>query len=67
MSHLSNVMLAKDIAKHQVYTACAEGCIALEDFDLPAIEEMIACGYWTRTCVNAYFANGRCECGDCGR
>ena len=65
MSFLSMKMLADDISKHQAYAACAEGYIALEDFDLMQIEEMIECGYWKRECVNAYFANGSCKCGDC--
>lgn len=65
MSFLSMKMLAADMSKIQVYKACAEGYIALEDFDLPQIEEMIELGFWKRECVNAYFAEGSCKCGDC--
>lgn len=67
MSHLSNTMLERDMSKGEIYRLCSEGCIALEDFDLPAIEEMIELGYWQRSCVTAYFRDGVCACHNCSR
>jgi hypothetical protein len=47
-----------NLTPRQFYQLVADGCFAIEDLDLPEIEDVISLGIFTRQEINDYFANG---------